>query len=35
LNGKTVLETGSLAQGVYFVEVMADGKRSLMRKVVK
>lgn len=35
LNGKTVLETGSLAQGVYFVEVLADGKRSLVRKVVK
>jgi hypothetical protein len=35
LNGKTVLETGSLAQGVYFVEVIADGKRALVRKVVK
>jgi hypothetical protein len=35
LNGKTVLETGSLAHGVYFVEVMADGKRSFVRKVVK
>jgi len=35
LNGKTNLETGSLAKGVYFLEIQADGKRSVVQKIVK
>ncbi|MEI6410276.1 MAG: choice-of-anchor L domain-containing protein [Bacteroidota bacterium] len=35
LNGKTSLETGSLAKGVYFLEIQADGRRSVVQKIVK
>jgi hypothetical protein len=35
LNGKTSLTTGSLSKGVYFLEIQADGKRSVVQKIVK